>query len=182
MDGDELRIDGIDAKDASGLSPLYYAVRSGRPETVMILFEAGANANAGGNLFKACRDFEEENAFRKATCHIKHDPLTQREARVDISSKQAASSSIKSPRTELFTSDTARLEEIVTLLVDFGANLSGLGPTRQPYARGIIGDCIWHGKTYTASCIVDQAPRSLWVEPGKSSPYSTVLALSLIHI
>ncbi|KAJ5529966.1 hypothetical protein N7527_003359 [Penicillium freii] len=177
-DGEKLRIDGIDAKDVNGLSPLYYAVRSGRPETVMILFEAGANANASGTLFKACMDFEEENAFRKATCHIKHDPLTQREARVDVSSKQAASSSIKSPRTELFTSDTARLEEIVTLLVDFGANPSGLGPTRQPYARGIIGDCIWHGKTYTASCIVDQVPRSLWVEPGKSSPYSTVLAVS----
>ncbi|KAJ5704801.1 hypothetical protein N7536_000490 [Penicillium majusculum] len=159
-DGDKFRIDGIDAKDVSGVSPLYYAVRSGRPETVMILFEAGANANAGVNLFKACSEFEEENAFRKATCHVNLDPLTQREIRADVSS------------------DTARLEEIVTLLVEFGADTSGLGPTRQPYARGIIGDCIWHGKAYTASCIVDQIPRSLWVEPGKSSPYSTVLPVS----
>ncbi|KAJ5982074.1 hypothetical protein N7451_012174, partial [Penicillium sp. IBT 35674x] len=177
-DGDKRRIDGIDAKDVSGLSPLYYAVRSGRPETVMILFEAGANVNAGGNLFKACSNFEEENAFRKATCHVNHDPLTQREVKADISSKQAASSSINPLRSELFTSDTARLEEIVTLLVKFGADPSGLGSTRQPYARGIIGDCIWHGKAYTASCIVDRVPRSLWVEPGNSSPYSAVLAVS----
>ncbi|KAJ5643004.1 uncharacterized protein N7484_005511 [Penicillium longicatenatum] len=177
-DGDKRRIDGIDAKDVNGLSPFYYAVRSGRPETVMILFEAGANVNAGGNLLKACSDFEEENAFRKATCHVNHDPLTQREVRLDASSKQAVSSSINSLGLELFTSDTARLEEIVTLLVNFGADPFGLGSMGQPYARGIIGDCIWHGKAYTASCIVDRVPRCLWVEPGKSSPYTAILAVS----
>lgn len=175
---DKRPIEGIDAKDAKGHTPLYYAVRSGRPETVTILLHAGANVSVGGNLFQACSEFEEENAICNATCHVKLDPLTQREAKVDASSENEAISPFEYPKPKLSTSDTRRLEEIVTLLVSFGVDPSGLRPTERPSSRGIIGDCIWDGKAYTASCLFDRVPHSLWVEPGKSAPYSGSLAIN----
>jgi hypothetical protein len=58
------RMSLINAKDKSGQTPLYYACRSGRPETVALLLDAGADpritANRGMTVFGACLEFEEE--------------------------------------------------------------------------------------------------------------------------
>ncbi|KAH6986669.1 ankyrin repeat-containing domain protein [Ilyonectria destructans] len=176
--GDRRQIDGIDTKDGNGFSALYYAVRSGRPETVTILLEAGAKVNADENMFRACSGFEAENAFRNATCQVSHDPLTHREATAEASTRHATSSPVGPLRTDLSPSETRRLEEIVSLLVSFGADSSGLGPTKQRFDHGIIDDCIWHGNAYTARCLFDRVPQSLWVESGKSTHYSNVLEAS----
>ncbi|KAH7125069.1 ankyrin repeat-containing domain protein [Dactylonectria estremocensis] len=176
--GDRSKIAGIDAQDGNGLTPLYYAIRSGRIETVSILLEAGANVHICGYVFKACSEFEEEDALRNATCHTKLDPLTRREIRVDVSNTHEECYLNKSPSTEFSTGDSRRLEEIVKLLVSYGADTSGLGPSKHSSDRGVIGDCVWQGKAYTASCLVDQVPHSLWVEPGKSAPFSRFLAVS----
>jgi ankyrin repeat protein len=53
----------IEAKDARGRTPLYYACASGRVETVQLLIDAGALADTEsyiGSAWNGCADFEEE--------------------------------------------------------------------------------------------------------------------------
>lgn len=147
-------IDGIDARDEKGFSSLYYAVRSDRPEAVQILLEAGASINTGGDLFKACSEFEDENASRGATCHVKHDPLTQRKAKDDDLSPYEGTSPLTPAKPKFSVIESSRLEEIVVMLVDYGADVSLL-------KDGLILKCLWRGETYTASCLFDRVPLSL---------------------
>lgn len=175
---DGSKIAGIDAQDANGLTPLYYAVRSGRPETVSILLKAGANVRVGGDVFKACSEFEDEDALLKATRHTKLDPLTQKEISADASSTDEENDAKRTPSTGFSSADGRRLEEIVGLLVAYGADASGLGQPKHSSSRGVIGECVRQGKAYTASCLVDQVPHSLWVAQDKSTTYSGILAVS----
>lgn len=168
-EGKALHIIGIDATDEKGYSPLYYAVRSGRPEAVKILIEFGANINTGGDLFKACSEFEDDNATRAATLHFKHDPLTQREAQDDNLVPCEGSSPFVSAKPKYSVIESSRLEEIVVMLVDCGTEVSVL-------KDGLILDCLWQGKSYTASCLFDRVPISLWTEPDKKDFYTTILS------
>ncbi|KAM0499195.1 hypothetical protein ACHAP8_005907 [Fusarium lateritium] len=166
---DKLHIDGIDATDEKGLSSLYYAVRSGRPESVQILLEAGANINTGGDLYKACSEFEDENASRSVTKYVKHDPLTQREAMEDDLSPYEGSSPSTPAKAKFSVIETSRLEEIVVMLVEYGADVSLL-------KDGLILKCLWRGMAYTASCLFDRVPLSLWAEPSRSTAYTVLLS------
>ncbi|VUC29009.1 unnamed protein product [Clonostachys rosea] len=171
------RIEGIDARDADGLTPLYYAVRSGRHETVAILLQAGADPNAGCDLFRACSEFEQENARLNVECGIYYDPLTLRESRRELSAREARdakSYSTKSSRAKVSPGDTRRLEEIVKLLIDFGADASRIGKSDDD-SYGVVGDCVRQGKAYTAACLMLNVPTSHWVEPGGTVPYGGFL-------
>ncbi|VUC29505.1 unnamed protein product [Clonostachys rosea] len=170
---------GIDDQDSKGLTPLYYAIRSGRPETVLILLVAGANLYSGGCVFKACGEFEEELARHDAMKRTKLDPLTLREAIPDGQDiYHAYLPRKKQPSIEISVGDSRRLEEIVAMLIDYGANTSVLASSKGSTHRGVLSDCVWQGKAYTASCLLNQVPRSLWVEEGKSTPYEGFLAVS----
>lgn len=63
----EFRRGLINAKDKVGRTPLHYACRSGRPETVSYLLAAGANPTSldvdGLTPLDACLEFEEEQAL-----------------------------------------------------------------------------------------------------------------------
>lgn len=53
----------INAKDACGKSPLYYACASGRADSVALLLDAGASVQSdafSGSVWQACAEFEEE--------------------------------------------------------------------------------------------------------------------------
>ena len=67
-------VGGVDAKthaDSECLTPLHYACRSGRIETVLLLLEAGANVNdPGSNYFNACEQLVEENALWRHSSHL----------------------------------------------------------------------------------------------------------------
>lgn len=80
-------------------------------------------------MLRACGEFEAENAFCNATVRVSLDPLTHRKATAETSSRHATSSPIKPLDSELSPGDTRGLEEIVKLLVVFGANASRLRPT-----------------------------------------------------
>ncbi|KEY64017.1 hypothetical protein S7711_07381 [Stachybotrys chartarum IBT 7711] len=141
--GDSHQVVGINAVDANGFSALYDAARSGRPKTVAILLTTGADVHAGADLFKACGEFEEENALYKNKCHIKRDPLSQREitrrkAEDANSDQDGGPSPGKEFGISLSTHETSRLEEIVTMLVEFGAGASALKLKEQPFEPGII--------------------------------------------
>ncbi|CAG9982350.1 unnamed protein product [Clonostachys byssicola] len=171
------QIQGINAKDAAGLTPLYHAVRSGRHETVMILLSAGADPNAGCDLFKACGEFEQENARLTVVNDIYYDPLTLRESEREVSAREARLHSTSFPRAKVSSLDTRRLEEIVKLLIQFGADASRIAKS-DSNSHSVVGDCVWQGKAYTASCLIDNVPTSLWVEEGKIAPYSNFLSIS----
>jgi len=52
---------GIDARDANGRTPLHLAARSGNPETVRALLEAGADPGARAEGGKLPADLAEDN-------------------------------------------------------------------------------------------------------------------------
>ncbi|KAF5012003.1 hypothetical protein FDECE_1918 [Fusarium decemcellulare] len=177
-DDGRLEIDGINATDKEGYSPLYYAVRSGRPEAVKILLEAGADVRSGGDLFQACSEFEEDNMFRAATCHIHRDPLTQREIKGDVSDTSEGCSPSTASKAKFSVIETSRLEEILAMLVKYRADVSELESKTKPYKDGHVRRCLRQGKAYTASCLFDRVPLSLWTEPNRSAFYTTLLATS----
>jgi ankyrin repeat protein len=59
-------VQGVNAKayERDEITPLFYACRSGRPETVALLIEAGADATTG-RLWEACAAFEGEGHLWK---------------------------------------------------------------------------------------------------------------------
>ncbi|KAJ4356516.1 uncharacterized protein N0V89_004550 [Didymosphaeria variabile] len=95
--GKTAKRDVVNLKDEKGHTALYYACRSGRPETVKLLLDAGADAS-DRSLFTACADYEE--AGPTSTFYTGY------------SSKE-----LKPYK------DTTRLDEILTMLIDNGANV-----------------------------------------------------------
>ncbi|ETS82694.1 hypothetical protein PFICI_04570 [Pestalotiopsis fici W106-1] len=57
----------LDAPDQTGRSPLFHACRSGRPESVQLLLDAGSNVDLldqdGLSPFHACAEYEQEQAL-----------------------------------------------------------------------------------------------------------------------
>ncbi|KAF7557229.1 hypothetical protein G7Z17_g762 [Cylindrodendrum hubeiense] len=149
---------------ASGITPLFYACRSGRPETVALLLEAGADVKTG-DIFQAFGGFEEEDGFWKsprqsadgdgnggAIALTLHD--TSRRV-IQIPHNQSQS--------ELIGNETTRIEEILDMLVKYGADLDQLRGgilKRDPFASGIQGN-----RDYTDACL-----REIWEKNGSEPP------------
>jgi ankyrin repeat protein len=128
---------GIDALDDGGLTALVYACRSGRPETVALLLQAGANVNIAFPL-EACAQFEEEEDIWSQNWHrwaagqykfgngdgggsggLKLKDLTRPILGSDINYRHTLQSSLNK--------NTSRLEEILDMLVNKGADMSHFG-------------------------------------------------------
>ncbi|KXX81619.1 Ankyrin-2 [Madurella mycetomatis] len=98
----------IDAVDGRGRTPLYYACLSGRPESVALLLEAGAKVTPyTEKLLEACLAFEEEERVLSP----KGKPTIPRSL-----------ADLKQPAYIHFST---RLDEILSMLVDHGLDLSG---------------------------------------------------------
>ncbi|CAH0055349.1 unnamed protein product [Clonostachys solani] len=166
------------AKEFDYITPLFYAYRSGQPETVALLVEAGADINE--HALKGCAGFEDENAL-----WIRHDgPLkgpslfgasafTLKETPMPTNISSKASRAVTSPTTAPYinpvkledtarpadeasslTSDmgtgvTARLEEILDML------LSRQSVTLLPFLQGFIDEAVRDQKAYTVRCFSD---------------------------
>ncbi|CAH0026027.1 unnamed protein product [Clonostachys rhizophaga] len=174
---------GVNAK-ARGfdyITPLFYACRSGQPETVALLIEAGAEVN--DHALKGCAGFEDENALwsrhsgpLKGTSLFGASPFTVRDTSTPTSIFSRVSRAVTSPRTvpytnpvkledtarpadgsSRFTSDmgvgvTARLEEILDMLLSKSAGL-------LPFLQGFIDEAVRDQKAYTARCFSDALKR-----------------------
>ncbi|KAK3321263.1 hypothetical protein B0T19DRAFT_487630 [Cercophora scortea] len=122
----------VNAADDYGRTALNYACKSGRPETVALLLEAGAHVNSCGvayrfsplarkTLLEACTDFESEDALWAT----RYGPVVK----LGIQAGPTAARCIKMDDRERPWDEnepgTARLDEILQTLVSHGMNLQG---------------------------------------------------------
>ncbi|KAJ4854858.1 ankyrin repeats (many copies) domain-containing protein [Trichoderma breve] len=138
---DRRAVMGVNAKvttDSDAYTPLYYACRSGRPETVSLLLEAGADAKLKG-IFEGCLEFEEE-------CERWKHPRPQQDGG---EYQYKAALKLRDPYRHI-----ARLEEIVDMLVEHGADISLLVNRPGRHKEGIINTAVEKQRNYTAACLM----------------------------
>ncbi|KXH35970.1 hypothetical protein CSIM01_00684 [Colletotrichum simmondsii] len=104
-------------------TPLFYAALSGRPEVVSMLFAAGANVK-GVNLRPAITGFEDElELWRRKLPHDKENGACGGLTKEDAT--RPYSSDGRNGRDEINPlEDTARLEEIIEMVLEHGADLT----------------------------------------------------------
>ncbi|CAI6082842.1 unnamed protein product [Clonostachys chloroleuca] len=174
---------GVNAKarEFDYITPLFYACRSGQPETVALLVESGAEVNE--HALKGCAGFEDENALwsrhsgpLKGTSLFGASPFTGRDTSTSTSIFSRVSRALASPSpvpytnpvkledtarpadgSSRFTSDmgvgvTARLEEILDMLLSESAGL-------LLFLQGFIDEALGDQKAYTARCFSDALKR-----------------------
>lgn len=114
-----LPIPGVNHEDKKGQTPLHYACTSGRPEVVAMLLKAGANVKASG-LREACDLFEAEHTLWDAPHRRAPEPGNGDATGLKLSD-------LSRPQyigNNHLLKDTARLDEIIDMLLDRGADLS----------------------------------------------------------
>ncbi|KAI5457076.1 ankyrin repeat-containing domain protein [Mariannaea sp. PMI_226] len=135
------------------ITPLYYASRSGRPETVALLLEAGADVKPV-RVFEACAEFEEEHALWK-NVHKSEDRRGNGYALAlkleDLSRPGIEVSKYNS--NQLNVHETTRIEEILEILVKNGADTSELEDYSALISRRTFPLVLDHD--YTAACMID---------------------------
>ncbi|KAH7149027.1 ankyrin repeat-containing domain protein [Dactylonectria estremocensis] len=118
---------GVNAKASSSegdITPLFYACRSGRQESVALLLEAGADVNIG-TIFRAFDRFDEEDDLWKSRADFfDHDGNGGAIAlRVDDTLRHKAAPPDSRPYM-MVANQTTRPDEIFRMLVEYGADLS----------------------------------------------------------
>ncbi|KAH9899099.1 ankyrin repeat-containing domain protein [Xylariomycetidae sp. FL2044] len=150
----------LDAQDQNGWTALSHACRSGRPETVELLLNAGSDASIGSPLL-ACAQFESEQQLWGRRRHP-----ADVEANCDATGLRLADNDRPEradqdyhPAWRLCMShldsnvDTARLEEILELLMKNQAT-TPVAPSivLSDYQRA-IKDAFDSGSTYAVTCL-----------------------------
>ena len=151
----------VNAKDNSGCTALHYACMSGRHETAIMLIDAGADVNEhdkyGVTPLAACAEFEEEQELwerhgsRGFWCNVVIPPVlgfAPKEPRY----RPWIRSRRDGQRFSAPEQDTARLEEIIDLLIAKGADLYAKGEFGQSLLDSAIGKNADKGHDYTAAC------------------------------
>lgn len=139
--------EAVNAQDQKGRTPLYYACRSGKVESVQLLVDAGAST-IDANLFQACAEFEEEQTLWEQPRHTADDEANINAGGLTIQDTSRPNvswcfpviySNALCPR--LLPYDSTRLDEIVGLLLRNGVDREELdsainyaATTRADYA------------------------------------------------
>ncbi|UPL00227.1 hypothetical protein LCI18_011161 [Fusarium solani-melongenae] len=117
-------VTGVNAQtfDGEETTPLFYACRSGRPETVALLLEAGADIKIG-KPFEACIGFESEDQLWKDP----HPSTDAPENGKGVVAVKIEDTSRRVPDIHglhgLTEQSAARLEEILDMLIKHGAEV-----------------------------------------------------------
>lgn len=160
------------------ITPLYYACRSGRPETVALLLEAGANAK-DRNVLAACASFENED-------NLWWDPRSSEDRpgsggalalKLDDQSRPGLGGAdyCDDPR-EVNTRRTTRLGEIAEMLAEHGADVSAIDAHGEVY-HDLLPRTTRDNREYTATLLMAAEASSLGKLVG-SERATTVLAFS----
>lgn len=138
------------------ITPLFYACRSGRPETVSLLLEAGANDEMGSTI-DACIGFEEEDILWKVPCQP-----ADCDGAVALKLEDTSRRSVDKPlgwRSDLMVAnETARLGEILEMLAKHGGGLCH--PNGRAWASRFTDNAVANDKDYTAKCLIDAQSHS----------------------
>jgi ankyrin repeat protein len=114
----------MNAEDEKGNTPLYYACRSGRPESVKLFLDAGADAS-NKTMFMACGAFEQEQKLWDGERYPADTERNQNAGGLTLDDKTRPTlPSISNWRLCEFDDarDSPRLEEIVDLLIAHGCD------------------------------------------------------------
>lgn len=133
-------------------TPLFMACRSGRPETVALLLEAGADISKS-NVFQACAEFEAENDLWTAPLQQSRQHGESRivAVKLDDSRRPGTTSMANRQLDRLYGSDTTRLEEILNLLVKHGVDVTS--DDNVSSIESAIRMAINGKRDYTAACL-----------------------------
>lgn len=140
----------IDLRD---LTPLSYACQSGRPETVSLLLDAGADPTIG-NLFGACAQFEHEDQCWKLpnkTYLCENDGIAVALGYDDTSRPHSAISD--HGNSSLNHNSSVRLEEILDMLIRAGIDVSLINAIHNP-GLNPIGIASRLDSLYALTCLV----------------------------
>jgi ankyrin repeat protein len=147
----------VNVKDEKGNTPLYYACRSGRPETVQLLFDAGADAS-NKDLWLACAEFEDEEKLWAQDRHPA-DVEANGEAgglTINDTSRPGPLPDKHQQRTNGIHSwkDTTRIGEILEMLVMHGCDSTGLISGQGQFSSyGVISNAAHSRHDYTFECL-----------------------------
>ncbi len=133
-------LDLLDASDDFGRTPLHYACRSGRPETVLLLLSVGADPKTldKKNLtpMHACAEFEEENSLwplvgesPRRACGILTSDRSRPNPNGNANHFRDGDTIWKDA---LPGHRTARIREIIRLLIDYGGEIAFSGHITCP--------------------------------------------------
>ncbi|KAJ4327890.1 hypothetical protein N0V84_001701 [Fusarium piperis] len=145
-------VTGINARtfDREKATPLFYACQSGRPETVALLLEAGADVKIG-TPFSGCTGFESEDRLWKDPHPSTNAPENGR----GVSAVKIQDTSRWVPDGHglhrLTEQSTARLEEILDLVIEHGGGVYQI----DKFDDGgfAIGQAIKKEEHYLAACL-----------------------------
>ncbi|KAH8657871.1 ankyrin repeat-containing domain protein [Xylariales sp. PMI_506] len=133
------------------VTPLYLACLSGRPETVSLLLDAGASLRVGQcDVFNACALFEVEDLLWRIT----PSPMERRDFTQGLRLADSYRPSIKKKEhqmIEISVHDSARLEEILDMLIQHDAAQPATSPTLSAnWACSYISQAVEQNRDYTA--------------------------------
>lgn len=166
-------LDFLNAKDEQGQTALFHACRSGRPESVELLLDAGADASSG-LLWHACAEFEDEEKLWKHDRHPHDLEMHGKAGGLTVGDTTRPGPLHDRPQLQpddLDTqNDTTRLEEIVEMLITHGCDLGGLsgGGGRRVKTNGGLNKALQSGHEYTFGCLIQA--RDCKASTQKSSP------------
>lgn len=143
---EKARLKFVNSQDAGGRTALHYACRSGRPETVKSLLEAGADCNTLDIHEKSplalCGEFEKEASLWYRRIPVERSERSERPPGTRLNRAFNAAGLTLKDDTRPFPDradddteppfgqiivehDTTRIAEIINLLVKYGADLEG---------------------------------------------------------
>lgn len=158
---------GVNARaftERETITPLYLACRSGRPETVALLLEAGADPQIG-DIFKACTEFEEEDSLWE----IPHITVA---VTLDDNSRPGGLKIGTGPR--ISPDESTRLEDIIEMLMSSGGDIRAA--TRH------ITWAVRCNMDYTATCLRNAQAQTLNSTELEQSPIDSEVFVKFSHI
>lgn len=165
---------GVDAETYGRrecFTPLFFACRSGRPEIVALLLEAGADVKKG-RIIQACLDFEGEDGLWTASRQLTHNDRGG-EALLALElndTSRCAPDELLSGTTR----GTARIDEIPGLLTDYGVELASFRALALSSKKNAIDSAVECNRDYTAACLKGIRDRAQ-VEPATEREKTTAM-------
>lgn len=176
----------IDVQDRNGNSPLYYACRSGVPETVRLLIDAGADAR-NKILWLACAEFDKE---QRLWSHDRHPAETKVNGSaggltIDDNTRPGLSQ-VDQSRQHTKDDDTTRLEEITAMLLQSSCDRKGLVGDGSFLSKGAIAEVAHSGSSYTLGCLIRARDKDIEIKSSGSVSsagfFERVLALQRVTL